>query len=112
MEWSVKQSMDERQREPLKRTLSAGLAAVDPEKAARSRLTRTGDNLQIGHRHFSREDFTNIYLIGAGTCADGLTCGPARRFGMRPVDYLRATIPTTFSENSALSFIPVPREPT
>lgn len=112
MEWSVNQSMDERQREPLKRTLSAGLTAVDPEKAVRSFLTRTGDNLQIGHGHFSLENFANIYLIGAGARADGSTRGLARRFGMRPVDYLRATIPTTFSENSALSLIPVPREPT
>jgi len=58
--------MEIRQRTTLEKIFRAGLSAVDPEKAVRKLVRRTGSRLRVGDRSYDLSNFKKIILIGAG----------------------------------------------
>lgn len=58
--------MERPYRTTLERIFRAGLSAVDPEKAVKKFVRRTGNRLHVGDRSYELSNFKKVILIGAG----------------------------------------------
>ena len=61
--------MEKTHKDLLTAIFSAGLRAVDPEAAVRSRVSRLGHYLTVAGRAYDLNDFRRVSLVGAGKAA-------------------------------------------
>ncbi len=72
-----------RLREDARRIFSAGLSAVDPERAVLRHCRLSGEHLAVGGREFDLSRFSNIYVVGAGKASAPMAAALEQLLGER-----------------------------